>query len=335
MLDLLFAAGLGASLVAVSTIVAGRCGHVIGGVLSAFPLIVGPVLLVAAQRHGTAFAAETAAATLLGLIAMSGFVLAYARSARHFGWRSSLPLAWLAAAGLGALAGRVETGLLGGLVVATASLAIALWALPTRREASAAVLAPRCELPLRMALTALMIVGISAAAGQLGPAVAGALAALPTVASVLAVSTHSRHGPEAVLDLLRGMLGGMTAFVMFCALIGLLVEPAGVAAAFVLATAAAVLVQAVSASLSPASAPAPARRAALKCVADEPEHRRPQAHEQRAPLGVAPLILVDGLGADPERDAESDARDRGDVAVPAAESEVVQGLGQHGGRLPG
>ena len=40
------------------------------------------------------------------------------------------------------------------------------------------------------------------------------------------------------------MLGGMAAFVLFCALIGLLVERAGVAAAFVLATAAAVLVQA-------------------------------------------------------------------------------------------
>ena len=324
MLDVLFAAGLGASLVAVSSIAAARWGHGIGGVMSAFPLIVGPVLLLAAQRHGPAFAAQTAAATLLGLIAMSGFVLAYARSARRFGWRSSLPLAWLAAAGLGAVAGRVETSLLGGVLVATGSLAIALVALPSRREPSAAVHAPSWELPLRMALTALMIVGISAAASQFGPAVAGALAALPTVASVLAVSTHSRHGPEAVLDLLRGMLGGMTAFVTFCALIGLLVEPAGVAAAFALATAAAVL-----------SAQAPAWLAALERVADEPEHRRPQAHEQRSSLGVAPLVLVDGLGADPERDAESDARERGDVAVPAAESEVVQGLGQHAGRLPG
>jgi hypothetical protein len=62
-LDLLLAAGLGASLVAMSTIAAARWGHVIGGVLSAFPLIVGPVLLVAARRHGTAFAAHTAAAT--------------------------------------------------------------------------------------------------------------------------------------------------------------------------------------------------------------------------------------------------------------------------------
>jgi hypothetical protein len=229
-LDLLLAAVLGASLVAISTIAAARWGHHIGGVLSAFPLIVGPVLLVAAERHGTAFAAQTAAATLLGLIALSGFALAYGRSARRRGWRSSVALAWLAAAALGALAARVETHLLGGLVAATGSLAIALWALPARRSPTVAVVAPCWELPLRMALTAAMIVG--------------ALAALPTVASVLAVSTHQQHGADAALNLLRGMLGGMAAFVLFCALIGLLVEPAGVAAAFLLATAAAVLVQA-------------------------------------------------------------------------------------------
>jgi hypothetical protein len=243
-LDLLFAAALGASLVAVSTIAAARWGHVIGGVLSAFPLIVGPVLLVAAERHGAAFAAQTAAATLLGLVALSGFALAYARSARRNGWRSSVAFAWLTAAALGAPAGRVEAGLLGGLVAAAGSLAFARWALPARRSPTVAVAAPHWEVPLRMALTAALIVGISAAAGRFGPAVAGALAALPTVASVLSVSTHSQHGSDAVVDLLRGMLGGMAAFVLFCALIGLLVERAGVAAAFVLATAAAVLVQA-------------------------------------------------------------------------------------------
>jgi hypothetical protein len=36
----------------------------------------------------------------------------------------------------------------------------------------------------------------------------------------------------------------MAAFVLFCAVVGVLVEPAGVAAAFILATAAALLVQA-------------------------------------------------------------------------------------------
>jgi hypothetical protein len=89
------------------------------------------------------------------------------------------------------------------------------------------------------------------AAARWGHVIGGVLSAFPLIAlsgfalaSVLAVSTHRQHGADALLDLLRGMLGGMAAFVLFCALIGLLVEPAGLATAFVLATAAAVLVQA-------------------------------------------------------------------------------------------
>ena len=57
------------------------------------------------------------------------------------------------------------------------------------------------------------------------------------------------------------MLGGLASFVAFCALIALLVEPAGVLAAFVLATGAAVVVQLVVVRLHASSlvaSPAPA-----------------------------------------------------------------------------
>lgn len=94
-----------------------------------------------------------------------------------------------------------------------------------------------------MALTALLIVLLSAAASRFGPVVAGILAALPTLASVLAVSTHRCHGHDALLDLLRGMVGGIVAFATFCAIVGGLVDHAGVAPAFALGTAAAVAVQ--------------------------------------------------------------------------------------------
>src|SRR4029078_7109934 len=61
-------------------------------------------------------------------------------------------------------------------------------------------------------------------------------------------------------------------------------------------------------------------RALLKVdrVAYQPEHRRPEADEQRSPLGVSPLLLVDGLRADPERDAEVDRRERACLEVPVA-----------------
>jgi len=244
MLELIAVAGLAACLAGASTFAANRWGHEIGGVLSAFPLIVGPVLLVAAHRQGTAFAAHAAAATLLGLVALSGFALAYGRSAVHWGWQVSLALGWCTAAALGVLAGQVEAGLIGAVAAAAASIAVARSALPPARPPATAHPLPRWELPVRMAVTATLIVALSAAAARFGPTVAGILAALPTLASVLAVFTHSRQGREALLDLLRGMLGGMVAFATFCALVALLVDQAGVALAFGLATAAAALVQA-------------------------------------------------------------------------------------------
>jgi hypothetical protein len=241
--QLVLAAVLAAALVGLATLVGRRWGHEVAGLVGAFPLIVGPVLLLTAARQDPAAAAQTAVATLLGLVTLSGFALAYGRSAVRWPWPLSVALGWAAAATLGVLAGQVEAGLLGALTAATLSIALARAALPRRREAELVAALPRWELPARMALTLVLIVGLTTASERFGPGVAGILAALPTLASVLAVFTHARSGRDALVSMLRGMLGGLAAFVIFCALIAELIEPAGVAAAFLLATAAAVLAQ--------------------------------------------------------------------------------------------
>jgi hypothetical protein len=103
-------------------------------------------------------------------------------------------------------------------------------------------------------------VSLTAAASRLGPVVGGVLAALPVLASILAAFTHARYGPDAVVELLRGMLGGMAGFACFCALVAALVEPAGIAAAFAVSAGAALVVQALTARAgAPPSAAAPAR----------------------------------------------------------------------------
>lgn len=43
---------------------------------------------------------------------------------------------------------------------------------------------------------------------------------------------------------------------------------------------------------------------ALEGVADQPDQGWPQADEEGPAFGVAALVLVDRLGADPQRDAE-------------------------------
>ena len=99
------------------------------------------------------------------------------------------------------------------------------------------------NLALRMLATALLVALLSTAAVLGGPLLGGLLAGLPVLASVLAVFTHRREGPQSVIALLRGMLSGMAGFVGFCAVVAWLIVPIGVAAAFIAATAAAVGLQ--------------------------------------------------------------------------------------------
>jgi hypothetical protein len=265
LVDLLLEIVVAPALVGAATLAARRFGQRIGGLVSAFPAIVGPVLLIAALEHGAPFAARAANGTLLGLAALAAFALAYGRAAPGRGWRASLALAWAAAGVAGLAAGAVAVGPPGGLIVAVVTIAIAHRGLAGTAAGAlpADPFVPRWDLPLRMALTALLVVSLTAAASHLGPVVGGVLAALPVLASILAVFTHARYGAPAVTELLRGMLGGMAGFVCFCALVAALVEPAGIAVAFAVSAAAALAVQAVAARWAgvapPAAAAAPAR----------------------------------------------------------------------------
>lgn len=217
------------------------------GFVSAFPAIVGPLLLVAADEHGAAFAAETAAATLLGLVALSAFGLAYGRAAVRGSWPVALGVAWSAAAVVAAVASAapVAVGPAAGTAVAAGSLLLARRALPAAVGGSPVPLALR-EIPVRMALTAALIVALALAAGRFGATVAGVLAGLPVLASVLAATTHRRQGRTAALELLDGMLAGLGGFVAFCAVFAATAVPWGVAPAFAAATAACLAVQAAA-----------------------------------------------------------------------------------------
>jgi hypothetical protein len=240
------------ALVAVATLVARRWDQRVAGVVSAFPAIVGPVLLLGADDHGVAFAAEAATGTLLGLLALSAFTVAYGHAASRWGWSPSLAAGWAAAALVGTLVATVEAPASFAAAAALMSLALAYRALGqvVGRRPAAVPAPPRWDLPFRMVATAALVAALPAAAGRLGPTAGGVLAALPVLASVLAVFTHAQGGAAAAVTLLRGMLVGMGGFVAFCALVAALVEDVGVLPAFTLATAAALAAQALGAATS-------------------------------------------------------------------------------------
>ncbi len=254
MLKLLCEALIGPLLVGGSTLIARRWGAAIGGVVSGFPAVVGPVLLIVAEAHGAGAAADAARGTLLGLVALSGFILAYARLAKRASWPASALGAWLAAAALSVLLARwgKELGLAAGLGAAALSLTLSyLLPPPTDRRDVALAAGPvpsarRSDLLLRMVATAALVIVLSAAVGLVGALVGGVLAALPVLASVLAVCTHRAQGALAAVALLRGLVIGMASFVAFCLAIALLAPAAGIAAGFTAATVAAVAVQAAT-----------------------------------------------------------------------------------------
>jgi hypothetical protein len=233
------------ALACVSTLAARRWGERAGGVVSAFPAIAGPVLLIVALEHGRTFAGRAANGTLLGLVSLAAFALAYGRVAGRRGWRAGAIAGWVCA-GLAGLAVGVGAGGLGspaGLVVAIASLVLAWRALPAAGVAATPPQSRRANVPLRMASAALLVAVLAAAAGAAGPLIGGMLTALPVLACVLAVFTHREAGPPAAVGLLRGMLAGMSSFVVFCQLIAMLIGRDGVAVAFAAATLGALVVQ--------------------------------------------------------------------------------------------
>jgi hypothetical protein len=240
-------------LVAISTIVARRWGERAGGVVSGFPAIVGPVLLIVALAHGPRFAAGSANGTLLGLASLAAFAFAYGRLACRHDWRASLIAGWAFAA-LAGLAVGLAAGGAGppaGLLVATVTLALARRALPAAGLGPATPRPRRRTVAPRMASAALLVALLSAAAGALGPLLGGMLAALPVLACVLVVFTHREAGAPAVIGLLRGLLAGMASFVVFCQLIAMLIVPYGIAPAFEAATVAALGLQALAAYAPP------------------------------------------------------------------------------------
>ena len=133
------------------------------------------------------------------------------------------------------------------LYVATlAALLVALRVLAEPGDLTAAVSAPRWDLPARMLVATGLVLAITGAAPLLGPQLTGLLTTYPIYASVLAVFAHSQRGGAAAIHVVRGLCYGLFAFASFFFAVGATIERAGIVIAFAAAIAAALVVQGLS-----------------------------------------------------------------------------------------
>jgi hypothetical protein len=236
-----------------------RWGVGVAGILGGLPVVAGPILVVLTLVHGRSFGAEAAAATLLGLAALTSFVVVFGKASERTGPIASLFAGWAAfllAVGILQLA---DPPAWLSLLFVGACFATGLAALPPPASPPAfAPTPPWWDLPARGLASLALVIAISAASGALGPNLSGLLAPFPIITSVLAVFTFAHSGPDQLRVLLRNFLIGFYGFAAFCFVLTSTLESLSGAAAFLLATAAALAVQAIVLTLRLRGSPAQA-----------------------------------------------------------------------------
>ncbi|MBS0435805.1 MAG: hypothetical protein JSR75_13105 [Proteobacteria bacterium] len=214
-----------------SSLVAKRFGHAVGGTLAGLPMIAGPIMGFVLWATPVQGVRAIALATLVCLPATVAHLVTFAWSGTRWPWWLSLALANLAFFGLGML--MPQLGLPAWLVclLALAVLALGGVVMPRLRIAPGAVDIPHAELACRVAAALLVAWAIIRSAGVAPAALSGLLLAVPITGNVLPCFTLPRYGAAATVALLRGFVRGLSGFGAFFVTLylGLAAWPAGVA----------------------------------------------------------------------------------------------------------
>ena len=251
--------GLTPLLIAAASLAARRWGPSVGGWLVALPLTSGPVAFFVALDRGASFAAGLALGSLGGLAAIAVFAFAYAATARR-----RAPIAAFAtgavAFAIGGLAVQpaLDTSIWIVLVIVLVLLGGVVFILPSGRGVHVRVEYPWWDIPARMVVATVLVVGLTTIAPLLGPHVSGVISTFPVYLSVLTVFAHVRVGPAAAVEVLRGSLVGLFGTAAFFVVVVEGLGVIGVAPAFAAAIAAAVGIQALALrSIRPPARPEP------------------------------------------------------------------------------
>ena len=218
-----------------------RWGPAVSGWLVGLPLTSGPVALFLALDLGTTFATRAAQNTMLGIVSVAGFCLAYSWLSMRVGWPGSVLTGWSVFFALTAILERFSAPLVLSFVGVISCLILALYLLPGSQSPTVMTNPPQWETLLRMFVATAFVVGLTAIAAFLGPQLSGLLTPFPVFASILGVFTHHFQDAAAARRLLRGVLTGSFTFAVFFLVVAGSIEAWGIALAFILATLAALV----------------------------------------------------------------------------------------------
>jgi hypothetical protein len=174
---------LAPGLIALATLAARRWGPAAAGWMASLPVVSGPILLVVALQHGTAFGSSTAGSATAGLASLAVFTTAYALLARSgLPWAPALLGGWLAFACSTYLLWLVGVPRGAGVVVALCVGIAGRALLDSSREDVRSGRRLPGDLVVRMVAGALLVVAVTAASAALGPRLTGLVTPFPVIA---------------------------------------------------------------------------------------------------------------------------------------------------------
>lgn len=232
-------------LIAAITVAGQRLGPRVAGALTGLPVVAGPIALFLALEQGAAFGARAAVGTLAAEASLAVFCVLYALVARQASWWQSLLVGWAGFAVSTLVLQVLTLRLVPALVLALAAPLVIRALTPRPPSTAGHAPVPRTEIGLRMAAGAALVVLLTGVADLLGPRLSGLLTVFPVAVSVLAAFSHRSQGAAFAVHLLRGLAAGLYSLTAFFLVLALLLERAGVAGSFAVATLASLAVQAV------------------------------------------------------------------------------------------
>jgi hypothetical protein len=231
-----------------ASLAARRWGPAVGGWLVGLPLTSGPVALFVAVEQGIPFAVDVGQAVLAGGFALCAFSIVYARTAAgRLGPLTALAVASVTYVLSALLLGALALPALPILVVAVGlALGATLRLLPAPYGARAQARPPRWDLAARILVGTTLIVALTTVAPILGPRASGLISTYPVYVSTLTFFAHRQGGPASVAAMLRGLTFGLFGWLAFWTALLVILPIGGLAAGFIGAIAAALVIQGLS-----------------------------------------------------------------------------------------
>ena len=204
----------------------------------------GPILFFISIEQGSEFGAVAAAGTLSGLVAVLCFVMAYAWVATRASWFASALAGWSAYAAAAYVTYMLALPSLASAIIGLIALAVVPRLLPKTQTSARAPDLNDIEVAVRMLAGVALLLALTYFASRLGPRLSGMLAMFPTLGTVLAIFSHRHAGAAFAINLLRGMVFGLYAFIAFTVALILTLPLMPLGTSFALAIGGALLVQA-------------------------------------------------------------------------------------------